>query len=390
MWFNHLRIITGNVDLIELPTRHSPQLFNILLLRVVSVNVRLKYMAIQDNLELLSNACGVTGREDEVRSLMIKLLKPHADQVIVDKLENVIALKKGKKNAPKIMLAAHMDEIGLMVKNITKEGFLQFAKMGGIDDRILLAQKVLVYTMNGPLHGIIGSKPPHIQKEEERKKIITYDELFIDVGAENKEDAAKKGVKVGDPVGFDAKYAKISEETVIGKAFDDRVGCAVMIETLKLLEKTDCTIYAVGTVQEEVGLRGAGTAAFNIEPDIGIALDVTVAGDVPGVREIDTTVKMGKGPALSVTDAGLITHPKVLRLLIDTAEENKIPFQLETGLMGATDAARIALSRQGVPSGSVSIATRYIHSPHGMLSLKDASDSAKLTAAAIQRIQKKF
>jgi len=347
-------------------------------------------MSLPENLEKLSNACGVTGREEQVRNLLIKMLKPYTDQVIVDKLENVTALKKGKKNAPKVMLAAHMDEIGLMIKTISKEGFLQFTKMGGIDDRILNAQKVLVYTRNGPLDGIIGSKPPHIQKEEERKKIITYDELFIDIGAESKEDVAKMGVKVGDPVGFDSKYAKIGKDTVIGKAFDDRVGCAVMVETLKLLEKTDCTVYAVGTVQEEIGLRGAATAAFGIEPDIGIALDVTVAGDVPGVREFDTTVKMGKGPAITVTDSGLITHPKVLRLLLDTAEENKIPYQLEAGLMGSTDAARIAMTRQGVPSGTISIATRYIHSPVGMLSLKDAEHSAKLAVAAIRNIQKSF
>ena len=347
-------------------------------------------MSLQENLKNLSNACGVTGREEEVRNQMIKLLKPLTDRVTVDKMENVVAVKKGKKTAPKIMLAAHMDEVGLMVKTITKDGFLQFTKMGGIDDRILLAQKVIVYTNNGPLDGIVGSKPPHIQKEEERKKILAFDELFIDVGASSKEDAAKKGVRVGDAVGFDQKYAKISEDTVIGKAFDDRVGCAVMVETLKLLEKTDCTICAVGTVQEEVGLRGAGTAAFSIEPDIGIALDVTVAGDVPGVREVDTTIKMGGGPALSVSDSGLITHPKVLRLLLETAEESKIPYQLETGLMGSTDAARISLTREGVPSGAVSIGTRYIHSPIGMLSLKDAENCAKLTAAAIQRIHKKF
>jgi endoglucanase len=347
-------------------------------------------LTLQENLEKLCNACGVTGREEEVRNLMVKFLKPFADKVVVDKMENVVALKKGKKTAPKVMLAAHMDEIGLMVKTITKEGFLQFAKMGGIDDRILLAQKVIVYTKNGPLDGIVGSKPPHIQKEEERKKIVAFDELFIDIGAESKEDAAKKGVKVGDAVGFDQTYKKISDDTVIAKALDDRVGCAVMIETLKLLQETDCTIYAVGTVQEEVGLRGAGTAAFSIDPDIGIALDVTVAGDVPGVREFDTSVKMGKGPALTVTDSGLITHPKVLRLLLETAEENKIPYQLETGLMGSTDAARIAMTREGVPSGNVAIGTRYIHSPIGMLSLKDAENSAKLTAAAIQRIQKHF
>jgi len=347
-------------------------------------------MSLNENLEKLSNACGVTGREEEVRNLMIKLMKPYVDEIIVDKLENVIAVKKGKKSSPKVMLAAHMDEVGLMVKTITKKGFLRFTKMGGIDDRILLAQKMRVYTRKGSLHGIIGSKPPHIQKEEERKKVVAYDELFIDIGAESREDAGAMGVKIGDPVGFDVKYAQIGKDIVIGKAFDDRVGCAIMIETLKQVGKTNCTICAVGTVQEEVGLRGAATAAFGVDPDVGIALDVTVAGDVPSVRDVDTSLKMGKGPVLTVADSGLITHPKVLRLLLDVAEENKIAYQLETGLPGSTDAARISLTRQGVPSGTVSVATRYIHSPASMLSLKDAENSAKLTAAAIQKIQKHF
>jgi endoglucanase len=288
------------------------------------------------------------------------------------------------------MLAAHMDEVGLMVKTITKEGFLQFTKMGGIDDRILPAQSVTVYTVKGQLQGIVGSKPPHIQKEEERKKVLAYDELFIDVGAENREEADKMGVKVGDPVAFDIKFHKINQDVVIGKAFDNRAGCTAMIETLKQLEKTDCTICAVGTVQEEVGLRGAATAAFGIDPDVAIALDVTVAGDVPGVREVDTTVKMGKGPTLTISDSGLITHPKVFRWLREVAEENKIPYQIETGLMGTTDAARISLTRQGIPCGTVCIGTRYIHSPVSMLSLKDVENSAKLTTAAILKVQKYF
>ncbi len=347
-------------------------------------------MSLSDNLEKLSNVCGVTGREEEARKLLIKLMKPYVDKITVDKLENVIAIKEGKEASPKVMIAAHMDEVGLMVKTITKEGFVQFAKMGGIDDRILLAQNVIIHTQKGPLQGIIGSKPPHIQKEEERKKIVTYDNLFIDIGAENLKDANKMGIKVGDPISFNVKYSRIGKEKVTGKAFDDRVGCAIMIETLKQLKNPDCTICAVGTVQEEVGLRGAGTATFGIDPDVGIALDVTVAGDVPGVKEFDTSLKMGKGPVLTVADAGLITHPKILRLLMDTAEENKIAFQLETGLPGTTDAARMSLSRQGVPSGTVSIAVRYIHSPTGMLSLKDAENSAKLTAEAIQNIQKHF
>ncbi len=347
-------------------------------------------MSLSENLEKLSNMHGVTGREQEVSRLMISMMKPHVDEISVDKLENVIAIKKDKNTSPKVMIAAHMDEIGLMVKTITKKGFLQFAKMGGIDDRILLAQKVIIHTQKGPLQGIIGSKPPHIQKEEERKKIVTYDSLFIDVGAEDREDANKMGVRVGDAVSFDIKFAKLTSDVVMGKAFDDRVGCAIMIEVLKELKNTDCTLYAVGTVQEEVGLRGAATAAFGIDPDVGIALDVTVAGDVPGVKEFEASVKMGKGPVLTVADYGLITHPKVMRLLLDTAEENRITYQLETGLPGATDAARMSLTRQGVPSGTISVATRYIHSPAGILNLRDAENSVKLVAAAIEKIQKRF
>lgn len=346
-------------------------------------------MSINENLAKLSNACGVTGRENEVRELMIRLMTPYVDEIVVDRLENVIAIKKGKEKSPKIMLAAHMDEVGLMVKTITKEGFLQFAKMGGIDDRILPAQKVTVFSRKGMFPGIIGSKPPHIQKEEERKKIIAADELFIDIGAESKDDALTM-VSVGDPVGFDVQYVSLGKDVVTGKAFDNRAGCVTMIETLKLMEKTDFTIYAVGTVQEEVGLRGAGTAAFNIDPSLAIALDVTIAGDTPGVREFDTTVKMGKGPALTITDSGLITQGKILRWLIDSAEEEKIPFQIETGLMGSTDAARISLTRQGIPCGNISMPVRYIHSPVGMLSLKDIENSAKLTVAAIQRVSKYF
>ncbi len=347
-------------------------------------------MSLNENLEKLSNACGVTGRENQVRDLMIQFMKPYADEITVDRLENVIAVKHGKANSPKIMLAAHMDEVGLMVKTISKDGFLQFSKLGGIDDRILPAQKVMVHTKKGAYPGIIGSKPPHIQKEEERRKILNFDDLFIDIGAETKEDAANKGISIGDPVSFDVKYVPLGNDVVMGKAFDNRAGCAAMVETLKLLEKTEWSVCAVGTVQEEVGLRGAGAAAFGVDPDVAIALDVTIAGDVPGVREFDTSVKMGKGPALMISDSGLITHPKVLRWLLDTAEEEIIPIQLESGLLGSTDAARISITRQGIPCGNVSIPTRYIHSPTGVLNLRDIEKCAKLTAAAIGTIAKHF
>jgi tetrahedral aminopeptidase len=341
-------------------------------------------------LEKLCNACGVAGREEEVRSLMHKLLKPLVDEVKEDKLGNVIGIKEGLKNAPKVLLAGHMDEIGLMVKTISKEGYVQFAKLGGIDDRVLLAQKVMVYTEKGPLHGIIGSKPPHIQKEDERKRVIPYDELFIDIGAESQEEVKKMGVRVGDSIEFDVKFAAINKNVVIGKAMDDRVGCAAMIEVLKCLQKTECTIYAVGTVMEEVGCRGATTAAFGIYPDVGLALDVTVAGDIPGVKETEAPTKLKKGPVLVVSDGLHISHPKVLRLLMEVADENKIPYQLEAGMGGGTDAGRISLAKEGVPSLSICVPTRYIHSPTSLLNLTDVENTVKLTTAAIKKIPKYF
>ncbi len=348
-------------------------------------------MKLVNALEKLSNACGITGREDEVSDLLKTMLKPYADEIRVDKLGNVIAVKKGaKKDAPKVMLAAHMDEIGLIIKNINKDGFLQFTKLGGIDDRILIAQRVTVHTAKGPKPGVIGSKPPHIMKEEERKKAVEVDHLFIDIGAASKEDAAKMGVNIGDVVSFDTRFAQITDDLVIGKAFDNRVGCLLLVEVMRQLKDVDCTVYAVGTVQEEVGLRGATVSAFHINPDVALAFDVTVAGDVPGVQEVEAPVKMKKGPVIGVMDAGLITHPKVLSMMVTAAKKAKVDYQLETGLGGTTDAARIALSREGVPCGVLSIPTRYIHSPSSVLSLSDVTKAAKLAVAAISEAPKHF
>ena len=344
-------------------------------------------MELVEILEKLSNAYGVAGREDEVRNMLKEMLRPYVDELWEDKLGNVVGVKKARReNAPSIMLAAHMDEIGLYVRNITEKGFLYFTKIGGIDDRILLAQKVVVQTSKGIIPGVIGAKPVHIMKEEERKKVIEADKLFVDIGATSKKEAEEMGVRVGDPICFDIKFAKASGNTVIGKAFDDRVGCAAMIEIMKRLGEVDCTVYAVGTIQEEVGLRGAATAAFKIYPDIGIALDVTVAGDVPGVSETEAPIKMGAGPSFTVADRGLITHPKVLRLLVETAEKIGVQYQLEAGLPGSTDAARIALTREGVPAGVVSIPTRYIHSPASLLNLKDVEAAIKVVVAAIENL----
>ena len=344
-------------------------------------------MELVEILERLSNAYGVAGREDEVRSLMKEMLRPYVDELWEDKLGNVIGVKKARQeNAPSIMLAAHMDEIGLYVKSITEKGFIYFTKIGGIDDRTLLAQRVTIQTSKETIPGVIGVKPIHIMKEEERKKVIEADKLFVDIGASSRKEVEDMGIRVGDPICFDIKFARAGGDTVIGKAFDDRVGCAVMIEAMKRLGDTNCTVYAVGTIQEEVGLRGAATAAFKIYPDTGIALDVTVAGDVPEVSETEVPIKMRAGPSFTVADRGLITHPKILRLLVETAKKIGVPYQLEAGLPGATDAARIALTREGVPAGVVSIPTRYIHNPASLLSMKDVEASVKIVVATIENL----
>ncbi|MCW4023208.1 MAG: M42 family metallopeptidase [archaeon] len=347
-------------------------------------------MKLIEVLEKFCNADGVTGREERVRDLLEEYLKPYVDELKEDKLGNLIGFKKGKAGAPTVMLAAHMDEVGLMVKNIKKKGFLQFTKVGGIDDRVLFAQKVVVHTDKGPLVGVIGAKPVHIQKEDERKKVIDADHLFIDVGANDKKDAENMGVQVGDAVSFDVQFVKLNDNIVLGKAFDDRAGCAILVEVMKQLQNCDCNIYAVGTIQEEVGLRGATIAAFSIEPDLGLVVDVTVAGDTPGVIEGDAPAKIGGGPALTVADGGLITHPKVLRLLVDSAKQNNLPYQLETGGKGTTDAARISLSRDGVPSGVVSVPVRYIHSSAGIMNLDDVTKTADLLVSVIKNVPKHF
>jgi len=338
-------------------------------------------------LEKLSNAPGVSGFEDNVRNLMVDELKEHVDDIEIDDLGNIIATKKGAKGGKKIMLAAHMDEIGLMVRYIDKKGFIKFSKIGGINDQMLLNQKVCIHTSKGKIIGSIGSKPPHRMKTAEKKKIIEYDNMFIDIGASDKKEAEKL-VSVGDPITFKQDFAELQNSKVTGKAFDNRVGCLILIETLKRV-KSDATIYGVGTVQEEVGLKGAKTSAFKINPNMAIAVDVTIAGDNPAIKEEEAPAKLGKGPAIILTDAsgrGIITHPKVRELLISAAESEEIPYQLEVSEGGTTDATAIQLTREGIPSGVLSVATRYIHTPVSVVSLEDIENTVKLLVAALEKV----
>ncbi|KXS41638.1 MAG: cellulase [Methanolobus sp. T82-4] len=341
----------------------------------------------------LSNAHGISGSEGNIRAILEEELKPYADEIRTDKMGNLIVVRKG--DGPSIMLAAHMDEIGLMVKYIDDDGFLRFVTIGGWFDQTLHSQRVIVHTNKGPIPGVIGSKPPHVMKDEDRKKPIKSDDMFIDVGANDKEDAEKMGIEVGTPISMDMEVKKLANGKITGKAFDNRAGCAIVIETMKQLAEQDikATLYVVGTVQEEVGLKGARTSAYGLNPDVAIAIDTTIPGDHPGIDKKDSVLETGKGGVITVVDAsgrGIIANPQILKWLKETADKNDIPYQMDVGDGGTTDATAIHLTRDGIPTGVLSVATRYIHSPVEVLDLADLKYCADLLTKAIQNVNDYF
>jgi putative aminopeptidase FrvX len=345
---------------------------------------------IRSFLEKLSNAHGISGREGSIYDILKKEITPLVDEVRTDALGNLIAIKKGDK--PSIMIEAHMDEIGLMTKYIDEKGFIRFIKIGGWFDPTLLNQRVIVHAKNGPVVGVLGSKPIHVMKEEDRKKPVDSKDMFVDVGISSQKEAEELGIMPGTPITIDRTFASLQEDKVTGKAFDNRAGVVAMVEALRRT-KTKCTIYAVGTVQEEVGLKGARVAAFGLEPDIAIASDVTIPGDHPGIEMKDAPVIMGKGPVIAVADAsgrGIIASGQVLDWLTGTAKKFNIDIQVEVSDGGTTDGSAIYLTRAGIPTGVISIATRYIHSPVEVLSLKDIEGSAELMARAMETAPKYF
>ncbi len=346
-------------------------------------------------LKRLADAFGVSGYEDEVRGIIIDELKSLVDEVRVDKWGNVIGVRRGSRNGIRVLWAAHMDEIGFMIRAIDKDGFIFLAPVGGWSDRILPGERVRIKLDDGRIiRGVIGCKPPHLMTPEEQKQVIPLQKLFVDIGVSSREEAERIGVRVGLPVDLDREAVRLQGDRVTGKAFDDRVGVAVMLWALRLLEDCEATVYAVATVQEEVGLKGARIVAEQVKPDAALAIDVTTANDVPGVEEQDRVVYVGRGPAIKVVDgryaSGLIAHPKILRLLIDTARSEGIPYQLEVLTGGTTDATAIAFTGEGVPAGVISIPTRYIHSPVELLSLSDAVNAAKLLASATRRMTRSW
>lgn len=341
-------------------------------------------------LEKLSNAHGISGWEGSVQEIVKEEIAPYVDEVHLDKLGNLIAIKKGEK--PSIMLEAHADEIGLMVKQIDEKGFLRFIRIGGWFDQTLLNQRVIVHTRSGPITGVIGCKPPHVMKDEERKKVIEGRDMFIDIGCASDKEAEAIGVLVGTPISVDRTFASLQGDRVTGKAFDNRAGIVAMIEALKRTSSKS-TIYAVATVQEEVGLKGAKVAAFGLDPDVAIASDVTIPGDHPGIDKKDAPIEMGKGPVVVVADAsgrGIMASPQVIEWMVGTAREFGIAVQLEASDGGTTDATSIYLTKSGIPTGVISMATRYIHSPVEVLSLSDVDRAADLMARCLETAKKYF
>lgn len=341
------------------------------------------------NFDLLKRLCetpGVSGREEQMRKLVVSELRPLTDTIESDNMGNVIAVKDGSGEGPKVMIAAHIDEIGFLVKFIDDNGFLRLLPVGGWDPRAMMAQRVLVHGFAGKtLRGALmpGVKPTHLLTADEVGKPLKVENFFVDLGMPV--DAVKEQVEVGDQVTMDRTAERVGN-TIMSKTLDNRLSVFVMIEALRKLKEThvNADIVAVATTQEEVGLRGATTAAYALQPDIGIALDVTLAVDIPGGVESERVTQLGKGAAIKIFDSSLLCHPKLVRHFRDVAEAKGIPYQLEILPRGGTDAGGIQRSRGGVPSFTLSVPTRYIHTVNEMAHLSDIQAAIDLLAAFLE------
>ncbi|WP_026694226.1 M42 family metallopeptidase [Peribacillus kribbensis] len=341
---------------------------------------------------------GVSGAEEQVASYTKEALAGYYDEFHSDRLGNQFFIKKGKDPDFKIMLSAHMDEIGFVVQYIDDDGFIHFAPAGGHDPRMVINQVLSIHTEKGEVKGITGGKPAHIVSAEEASKSIPISQLFIDTGTTSREETEELGVQIGDYVTFDREGHFLNNTKVFtGKAVDDRSGVAVLIEVMKQLseKEIDATVYGVASVQEEVGIRGAGPAAFYVKPEIALAIDVTLAGGTPGIEKKQIPVELGKGPAIKFFDwapnSGMIGNsvPRWLtQQLVQTARKNAIPFQREVLLHGATDGWAMSLAGEGAAAGCISLPSRYIHSATGCVHLDDLENAAALIVKFIEEAKK--
>ncbi|RDD54214.1 MAG: M42 family peptidase [Candidatus Korarchaeota archaeon NZ13-K] len=338
----------------------------------------------------LSESFGPSGFESEPLNLIKGRYSIFSDDVLRDGLGSLILKKRGSSDVPRVMAAGHVDEIGFIVVSIEDNGFLKFEALGGWASTTLPAQRVVVRTRKGDHVGVIASKPPHLMTPEERNKPIELKDLFIDVGAKNKDQVKEMGIRIGDPIAPLAPFEVLrGGKAWLGKAFDDRVGTFVVMEALRDLKErgTDHpnTYYAVATVQEEVGLRGAETAADVVNPDVFIAVDVDIAGDSPGITSAEAPAKMGEGVSIITWDRSMIPNFKLREFVVEVAEEENIPYQL-SAVRGGTDAGRVHLHSKGVPSVVLGVPTRHIHSHSSILSPDDVEAAMKLLVALIKKM----
>lgn len=331
-------------------------------------------------IEKLTNLYGVSGDEGEVREFIKKEIEPYADEIFTDTIGNLIAKKCGS-DKKRVMLSAHMDEVGFIITEINDKGYLSFQTVGGIDPRVIISKKVVVG--KDRVCGVIGMKAIHLQKRSERESVPEIKDIYIDIGAKNKKDAEKK-VKVGDYACFDTRFSRFGEDTIKAKALDDRAGCAILLELIKKPVKYDT--YFCFTTQEEVGLRGARVAAHRVNPDIALVIESTTASDVYGTDEHEYVTSMGGGAAVTFMDRTTIVDREFCRWLYDSAREAGIAVQYKRATTGGNDAGRIHLTRSGVKTASVSVPARYIHSPASLVSEKDIDAVYKLSRLFLDRI----
>lgn len=334
-------------------------------------------------LKKLTEASGVSGNEKEVRDLIISEIKDYVDSIKVDRLGNIIAYKKGKDSKKKIMITAHMDEVGLLVKEIDSMGLLKFMTVGGIDKRVLVSKKVLVGKDKIP--GVIGAKPIHLQKREEWKRALNIDELYIDIGVKNKEEA-EKIVQIGDYVSFDSDHIEFGENLVKAKALDNRVGCSLLVDLIK--EDTDTSFYGVFTVMEEVGLVGAGPAAYEVEPDISLILEGTLCYDMPKLDTHLVPTYLNKGPAISLIDRTTIYNKDFRNFIVNMAKRHDIPYQYRKTSMGGNDSGKIHTVKKGSLTATISVPCRYIHSPISVMSKEDYNNTFRLLKVVLPELER--
>ena len=325
----------------------------------------------KDIIKKLTEAYGPSGYEASIRQLIREEVRGYADEIRTDPLGSLIVLKRGS-GGKKVMLAAHMDEIGVMVTHIDDQGFCRFAPIGGVYPLTLLGGRVV---FSSGVQGVIGMERKHF----EMGKTPPLTQFFVDVGATDKKSCP---VKVGDAAGFVRPFEDKGDR-LIAKTMDDRIGCAILVETLRQLRRCSHEVYFVFTVQEEATLAGARTSAFGINPDMALAVDVTGTGDTPESNHM--AVSLGEGPAIKVKDAGMVAHSGVKELMVRRAEGARLPYQLEVLTGGTTDAMAIQMVREGVPSGCLSVPCRYVHSPSEMVDYRDVQNSVKLLLAILSK-----